>query len=284
MSAIVRVVFAGQEVSVRSNTLDLLPLCRIMFGHHASLATQASENNVTLEYVDDAYTIVSETRFGDADRKTLHALGLAMVELRDRIQYLIAKDQSDYLIVHAGAAIYDGKTYVYPAASGSGKTTLSAWFIGQGATLLSDELIAVSPDGMVSGYAQTLNLKRGGEAPFYEALGLSEDEVACIKQPNGNAFVKWEAQAEPNSWHRLNSFLLPSYDRDCDETAVVAASPARVAASLLENTINLRNFDRMGFSIIKSLSNTTDGHQAIYKKLTNSIFKRPICPTPVTSA
>lgn len=269
MKYTVQVSFAGHAVNIVSSTLELLHNCQIMFGHHAEAVEEAKHTTVTIELDSHQYTISSDYRAEELATKTLLSLGMAMFELRDRLQYLLAKDQTDYLIVHAGAAIYKGKTYVYPAASGSGKTTLSAWFVGQGATLLSDELIALSPDGMVSGYAQTLNLKHGGEAPFYAALGKDEDEVESIKQPNGNAFVKWEAKAELNSWHKLDSFLLPRYDRDCEEAVFETVSPATVAAVLLENTINLRNFEKMGLPLVKELVTTFEGKKAVYKDLSD---------------
>lgn len=256
----VSVSFAGHTVNICSTSMELKHQCEIMFGHHVSEATSDAADVVTVELHDGHYTITSDIREDEPQTVIRSSLGEAMFELRERVQYLLSRNQRDYLIVHAGAAIVNGKLIVYPAVSGSGKTTLSAWFIGQGATLLSDELIAVSPDGMVSGYAQTLNLKHGGEAPFYEALGKAENEVVSIKQPNGNAFVKWEAKAELNSWHKLDSFLLPRYDRDCDEAFIKQVSPAKMAAQLLENTINLRNFNRMGLGEVKDL---VTGHLAI---------------------
>ena len=267
MSSTVTVTFAGQSVSITSKTMQLLADCTIMFGHHAEETPEVNDAAISIEEAEGVYTVSGDVRDGDVPVKTFSALGEAMFELRDRVQYYLAKDQSDYLIVHAGAATYNGTTYVYPAASGSGKTTLSAWFLGQGATLLSDELIAVSPDGMVSGYAQTLNLKRGGEAPFYTALGKTEDQLKTIKQPNDNVFVGWEAKAELNSWRKLDYFLLPKYSADCEEAVLETVSPATVAGVLLENTINLRNFEKMGLPVVKGLVTSFKGKKAVYRNL-----------------
>lgn len=267
MSRTVTVIFAGQSVSITSKTMQLLSDCTIMFGHHAIETPEVTDAAISIEVADGVYTVSSEVRDCDVPVKTFSALGEAMFELRDRVQYYLAKDQSEYLIVHAGAATYNGTTYVYPAASGSGKTTLSAWFLGRGATLLSDELVAVSPEGMVNGYAQTLNLKQGGEAPFYIALGKTEDQLNTIKQPNDNVFVGWEAKAELNSWRQLDYFLLPKYSADCEEAVLETVSPASVAAVLLENTINLRNFEKMGLPVVKGLVTQFEGKKAVYRDL-----------------
>lgn len=272
MNSTVTISFAGQSVSITSKTMQLFRDCIIMFGHHVSETPEVTDAAIAIDFANGIFTVCSEVRDGDAPVKTFGELGEAMFELRDRVQYHLAKGQAEYLIVHAGAATYKGTTYVYPAASGSGKTTLSAWFIGQGATLLSDELVAVSPNGMVSGYAQTLNLKRGGEAPFYDALGKSEDELNTIKQPNGHVFVGWETKAALNSWHKLDRFLLPRYDRDCEEAVLKTVSPAKVAAVLLENTINLRNFERMGLSVVRDLVTAISGKQASYKDIADLVW------------
>lgn len=272
MSSTVTVAFAGQSVSITSKSMQLLADCTIMFGHHAIETSEFTDAAIGIEEADGVYTVSGDVRDGDVPVKTFSALGEAMFELRDRVQYYLAKDQTKYLIVHAGAATYNGTTYVYPAASGSGKTTLSAWFIGQGATLLSDELVAVSPDGMVSGYAQSLNLKRGGEVVFYNAVGKAEDQLNTIKQPNGNVFVGWDAKAELNSWHKLDFFFLPKYSADCGEPLLEKVSPATVAAVLLENTINLRNFDRMGLGVVGGLVMSIDANQASYSNVAGLVW------------
>ena len=267
MSSTVTVTFAGQSVSITSKTMQLLAECTIMFGHHAEETPEVSDAPINIEEAEGVYTVSGDVRDGDVPIKTFSTLGEAMFEIRDRVQYYLAKDQSEYLVVHAGAATYNGTTYVYPAASGSGKTTLSAWLLGQGATLLSDELVAVSPDGMVSGYAQTLNLKKGGEASFYKALGKTEDQLSTIKQPNDNVFVGWEAKAGLNSWCKMDYFLLPKYSADCEEAVLETVSPATVAAVLLENTINLRNFEKMGLPVVKRLVTSYKGKKAVYRDL-----------------
>lgn len=95
---------------------------------------------------------------------------------------------------------------------------------------------------------------------FFEALGKSEGEVDLIEQPNGNAFVSWEQKLPVAKWTKIDRFLLPRYDRDCDEAVIKQVSPAKVAAQLLENTINLRNFNRMGLGEVKGL---VTGHTSI---------------------
>jgi hypothetical protein len=255
MSYAISVTFADHYVNVRSDTVDLARYASIMFGHHVDAPDDDVSVEVRLEQQDERYTITSPVRAGDIETATFSSLGEVMFELRDRVQFLLSRNQRDHLIVHAGAAIVNDKLIVYPAASGSGKTTLSAWFIGQGATLLSDELIALSPEGMVTGFAQALNVKASGRKVFFEALGKREADVDLVNQPNGNAFVSWKQKLPLNTWRQMDSFLLPKYQPDLEQDCVVEEiSPAKVAAAIMENTINLRNFERMGLGLVSSCS------------------------------
>ena len=266
MSYDVSVSFAGPSLNICSTSMELSHHCKIMFGHHVGEATSHAADVVTVELHDGQYTITSDIREDEPQMVIRSSLGEAMFELRERVQYLLSRNQRDYLIVHAGAAIVNGKLIVYPAASGSGKTTLSAWFIGQDATLLSDELIAVSPDGMVTGFAQALNVKAGGRSVFFEALGKSQKAVDLIQQPNGNAFVSWEQKLPVATWTKMDSFLLPKYQPDLVQDCITEpVSPAKVAAVLLENTINLRNFERMGLPVIEGLVTLFEGQMADLK-------------------
>lgn len=273
MSYAISVSFAGHVVNVRSETVNLQQCGAIMFGHHAGVPDSTASDDITLEEHVGSFTITSPVREGQAETVVHHSLGEVMFELRDRVQFLLSRNQRDYLIVHAGAAIVNDKLIVYPAASGSGKTTLSAWFIGQGATLLSDELIALSPEGMVTGFAQALNVKASGRKVFFEALGKSEADVDLVSQPNGNAFVSWKQKLPLNAWRKMNSFLLPKYQPDLEKDCIVEEiSPAKVAAALMENTINLRNFERMGVGHIKSVSTRLGLNRAkLQYKVTTSV-------------
>lgn len=268
MMSSITIGFAGQCVNVISETVELLPHCQIMFGRHAQIGYEDTKPTIELEFNDQQYTINSDARPDTPEHQTFKTLGEVMLELRDRVQYFLSRDQRDYLVVHAGAATYNGKTYVYPAASGSGKTTLSAWFLGQGATLLSDELIGLSGDGDVIGYAQALNVKASGRDSFYSALGKSQEDVELISQPNGNAFVAWDNGLETSSIHKMDCFLLPKYQADLEEEFIVEeVSPAKVAAVLMENIINLRSFDRMGLGLVSRCVSTNQCIRTRYSQL-----------------
>ena len=119
---------------------------------------------------------------------------------------------------------------------------------------------------MVTGFAQALNVKAGGRSVFFEALGKSQKEVDLIQQPNGNAFVSWEQKLPVATCTKMDSFLLPKYQPDLDQDCIMEpVSPAKVAAVLLENTINLRNFERMGLPVIEGLVTLFEGQMADLK-------------------
>ena len=115
--------------------------------------------------------------------------------------------------------------------------------------------------------------KASGRKVFLEALGKSEAEVDLISQPNGNAFVSWEQKLPLNAWRQMHSFLLPKYQPDLEQDCIVeTVSPAKVAAVLLENTINLRNFERMGLGLINRCVSINQSLETRYCQLDMKLF------------
>lgn len=55
------------------------------------------------------------------------------------------------VLVHAAGVTWNGRAALITGASGAGKSTLARWSVTAGATLLSDEVVGVLPDGSVYG-------------------------------------------------------------------------------------------------------------------------------------
>lgn len=55
------------------------------------------------------------------------------------------------LLMHAGAVAFADQAVIATGVSGAGKTTLTSYLLAAGGTLLSDEIVAVFPDGSVRG-------------------------------------------------------------------------------------------------------------------------------------
>jgi hypothetical protein len=65
----------------------------------------------------------------------------------DQLLFLPPLARRDGFLVHACAAAFDGKAFVFAGHSGDGKTTLARLLQSEGVELLSDERVAIRRDG-----------------------------------------------------------------------------------------------------------------------------------------
>ena len=101
------------------------------------------------------------------------------------------------LLIHGVAADIEGRAMVFSGPSGAGKSTLGALLEAEGATLLADELVAVTPDGPIAhgtpwntGQPRNAPLALAGLLRFAETHRI--DPVApaeLLKTLLGNTFV-----------------------------------------------------------------------------------------------
>lgn len=76
------------------------------------------------------------------------------------MNWVIAANELEYVIVHAGVLAKDGKAIMLPAPPGSGKSTLTAHLANSGWQLLSDELAIIVPEtGRVLPFVRPICLK-----------------------------------------------------------------------------------------------------------------------------
>lgn len=76
------------------------------------------------------------------------------------LNWCIASQAHQYLIIHAAVVEKDGVTVLLPAPPGSGKSTLCAGLVSRGWRLLSDEMALYDSDqNMVFGMARPVSLK-----------------------------------------------------------------------------------------------------------------------------
>lgn len=82
--------------------------------------------------------------------------------------------RDDVLSVHAAGVVLGGAGVLLPASSGSGKTTLCARLLQRGAAYLSDDSVALTPDGRLLGYAKPLGFKPGTWERFAGSAGVAD--------------------------------------------------------------------------------------------------------------
>lgn len=77
-----------------------------------------------------------------------NAIGLSLAL---RALFSLAVERLGGVLVHASCVSWDGHAALITGVSGTGKSTLARWGLRAGATLLSDEVVGVLPDGTVLG-------------------------------------------------------------------------------------------------------------------------------------
>jgi hypothetical protein len=96
-----------------------------------------------------------------------HRYALTADSLPTAIDALVAEvnaaavRSTDGLAVHAAAVAGGGRSIVLHGPAGSGKTTLAAALASTGFDYVTDEVVAIAPDGTVSAYSKPLSLKPG---------------------------------------------------------------------------------------------------------------------------
>ncbi|MGZ4753983.1 MAG: hypothetical protein ACXWA9_03710 [Acidimicrobiia bacterium] len=69
------------------------------------------------------------------------------------------ESSTDFVLVHASAAVFDGMAMVLPGPMGAGKSTLAAALVREGLGYLTDEVVALDPaTGLIRPYPKYLSL------------------------------------------------------------------------------------------------------------------------------
>jgi hypothetical protein len=84
----------------------------------------------------------------------------------------------NYIIIHAGAVVVNGKSIIFPANSYSGKSSLTAEFVRQGAKYFSDEYAVISEDGFLHPFHKKISLREPGS---YDQTDVSVESLGGQK-------------------------------------------------------------------------------------------------------
>jgi hypothetical protein len=95
----------------------------------------------------------------DAGHAPSHLLGALVWSVN---RWALDDVSRDRLLLHAGGVVReDGIAVLLPAPSESGKSTLTTGLLDRGLAYLSDEAVALDPDGTLTGYPKPLSIDRG---------------------------------------------------------------------------------------------------------------------------
>ena len=204
-----------------------------------------------------------------------------LAEIRERAQFRLIDGQHQVALLHGAAIAHNGKVVMFPAHSGAGKTTLSAWFASQGESVLTDELIALHPDGRVGGFGQALNIKRHG---MPVVSGFPNLASALARAPGAGLGGRFLPLPPSGVDTPLAPGLLvfPQYRPGAGLT-VTPVSAGQALAMLLESLMNARHLPRRGLGIAGALVRTVPAVRIQHDDLgalSAWLDKRLACPRP----
>jgi hypothetical protein len=156
----------------------------------------------------------------------------AVDALMPKLNVLAVTGSVGRVLLHAGAVELDGRAAVIAGESGFGKSTLTAALVQTGLAYLSDELVALEPDGArVVPYPKPFDLA----ADSLEMLGLDPSSVAGW----GKGRVPPERFGTISTGARVELLVLLASPGSADEALgaeVTVLDPADAVAELMSST------------------------------------------------
>lgn len=124
-------------------------------GSRQIVVETAIDRRFTILSGTDGYSIDSngETLIDRADlERTLTYLG-------SHARLTVAENAREFIFVHSGAVVWNGRAVLLPGESYSGKTTLTAELVKRGAEYLSDEFAVIDNLGRACPFPKTLSMR-----------------------------------------------------------------------------------------------------------------------------
>ena len=169
------------------------------------------------------------------------AIDLIVPELIDGLKGQVA--------LHAASVSRDGKAVLIAGKSGAGKSSLAAWLVECGSQYLSDEVAALSADGMIEGLRRPLIVK-----PDVVDLAMRLDWIAGSYRlaESGNMIVAPPPLDAPLAPLPCGLLIFPEFSRTAP-ARLELLSAARAATLLMACNLNARNLADHGLDTILQL-------------------------------
>jgi HprK-related kinase A len=201
-----------------------------------------------------------------------HSQAFAMLEWG--LNWVIASQCHQYLIIHAAVIERDGFAAILPAPPGSGKSTLCAGLIHRGWRLCSDELTLLSPhNGEVVALSRPVNLKNQSidlirayapEAVFGEEFhDTHKGRVAHLRPPKES--VQRAGQHAQPRW-----IVFPRWEKGAAPT-LRSGSKAHAFIDLADNAFNYSVLGETGFATLGKVIDDCECLNFTYDKLDDAV-------------
>ncbi len=257
----VGLAFAGNQLLIRTDSHLVEEMAAFVFRHHVCPsvdATCAVIDVVQQDGVDGFFLVVEGQLAGIASSGT--ELPVLLMQLGQR---LLVFKEARHAMLHAAVLAKNGYGFVFPAVAGSGKTTLTAWLLGRGYGLLSDELTSIGEGGDLDGFTRPLNIKPGSRA-LVEGFDWMDAPLAQSVFSSGITLVSWDRCAVKDL--SASFIVFPSYVAG-SLFEVERLSKGLCARELMGSLLNARNLPKHGLSFAKSLAGTCPSYRTRYSNL-----------------
>lgn len=190
------------------------------------------------------------------------------------MNWCIANNAHQYLIIHAAVVEKNGKAIIFPAQPGSGKSTLAAGLVSRGWRLLSDELAIVDVNNIAAvPLARPINLKNESIdiiqkfSPTSIFSGRYDDTnkgtVSLLKPPE-NSVARTEEEVMPAY------IIQPQYRADA-EIKLEEESKGRMFMYVAENSFNYSVLGESGYNILTRLIDMCQCYKFSYSRLDEAV-------------
>jgi hypothetical protein len=171
------------------------------------------------------------------------------------MNWAIAENAHQFLIIHAAAVERDGRVAILPGLSGSGKSTLCAALALRGWRLFTDELTLISlNDAAVSPLVRPVSLKNESIEVIRRFPGATLSEPAedtakgtvALMKPPVDSVRRADERALP-AW-----IVFPRFGR-MEPTRLEPRSKAETFIELANNSFNYHVHGRRGFELLAGI-------------------------------
>ena len=200
------------------------------------------------------------------------------------LNWCVASQAHQYLILHAAVIERDGHCAIMPGDPGSGKSTLCAALIHAGWRLLSDELALIDlHSGQVHGIARPVSLKNesidviqrwADDAVFSARYTDTVKGTIALLRPPAQAVARADEPAIP-AW-----VITPEYAPGA-APSLQSSSRAMTFMELAHNGFNYSIHGRAGFDALTALVDRCTCLHFRYSRLEDAVAAFDTLPSPV---
>jgi HprK-related kinase A len=186
------------------------------------------------------------------------------------MNYAVAANEMQHVIVHSAVLAKNGKAILFPAPPGSGKSTITSFLAFNGWQLLSDEMALIIPEtNTVTPFVRPICLKNNSitlakswfpSANFSSvALDTHKGDVIHLSPPE----TSWQLSNTPV---RIVAVVFPNYNKD-KELDIYQLNKTQAFSQLAENSFNYGVIGDVGFQTLTSIIDEVDSFEIHYNDL-----------------